>query len=100
MSTAMGNGIALPHPRNPVIEKNEDQCAVLGFLENEVDWGALDGKNVTAVILVVSASARFHLAALQRISFFCRDGGFCALLENRASPEELVSYIGKTEAAW
>jgi PTS system nitrogen regulatory IIA component len=100
MSTAMGNGIALPHPRNPLIEKTEDQCAVLGFLENEVDWGALDGQTVNTVILLVSASARFHLAALQRITFFCRDGGFCALLKRRASQEEILAYIGEAEAAW
>jgi PTS system nitrogen regulatory IIA component len=100
LSTAVGNGIALPHPRNPIIEKEEDQCAVLGFLENEVDWDALDGKTVTAVVLVVSSSARSHLTALQRITFFCRDGGFCGLLKRRAPPEEILAYIEKAEAAW
>jgi PTS system nitrogen regulatory IIA component len=100
MSTAMGNGIALPHPRSPVIEKTEDQCAVLGFLENEVDWGALDGKTVTTAILVVSSSAKLHLASLQKITFFCRDDGFCALLKRRATQEKILAYIETTEAGW
>jgi PTS system nitrogen regulatory IIA component len=100
MSTAIGNGIALPHPRNPVIENEEDQFAVLGFLESEVDWNALDGQKVGTVILIASASPRLHLASLRRITFFCRDEGFCALLKARASKEEILSFIEKTEALW
>ena len=100
MPTAMGNGIALPHPRNPVIEKEEDQFAALAFPENEIDWGALDGKPVHSIILIVSASARMHLFSLQRITFFCRDDGFCLLLKNRAPAEEIVGYVEKTEQGW
>jgi PTS system nitrogen regulatory IIA component len=98
--TAMGNGVALPHPRNPVIENEAEGCAALGFTKNKIDWGALDGKPVTTLILVVSASAKMHLALLQRISFFCRDSGFTSLLDRRAPAEEIFGYIEKTEAGW
>ena len=100
LSTAVGNGIALPHPRNPVIENGDDQFAALAFTENPVDWGALDGRPVRAVILVVSASPKMHLASLQRITFFCRDEQFCGLLDRRAPAEEIVDYVEKTEAGW
>jgi len=100
MPTAMGNGIALPHPRNPLIENAEEQFAALAFLENEIDWGALDGKPVHSIILLVSASAKMHLATLQRITFFCRDENFCALLKRRAPAEEIFSLIEKTEQGW
>ncbi|MDR2313369.1 MAG: PTS sugar transporter subunit IIA [Spirochaetaceae bacterium] len=100
MPTAMGNGIALPHPRNPILEREEAQIAALAFLENGIDWGALDGRAVDTVILVVSASARIHLSMLQRITFFCRDGGFCALLQRRAPAEEIFDYIERGEKSW
>jgi PTS system nitrogen regulatory IIA component len=100
MPTAMGNGIALPHPRNPVIQNEEEQCAALAFPSQEIDWGALDGRPVNAVILVVSASAKIHLALLQRITFFCRDKGFCALLQCRAPADEILGYLKTAEAAW
>ncbi|MDR2471148.1 MAG: PTS sugar transporter subunit IIA [Treponema sp.] len=100
LSTAMGNGIALPHPRNPVIERGEDQFAALAFTENPVDWGALDGRPVGVVILAVSASAKAHLSSLQRITFFCRDEGFCRLLDSRAPAEAIFDYVEKTEAEW
>ena len=100
MPTAMGKGIALPHPRNPVIEKEEDQFAALAFPENNIDWSALDGKPVHAIILVVSASARMHLSLLQRITFFCQDEGFCSLLKRCAPAEEIFDYIEKAEQGW
>jgi len=100
MPTALGNGIALPHPRNPLIENAEEQFAALAFLENEIDWGALDGKPVHSIILLVSASAKMHLATLQRITFFCRDENFCALLKRRAPAEEIFTLIEKTEQGW
>jgi PTS system nitrogen regulatory IIA component len=100
MPTAMGNGIALPHPRNPVIKKEEEQFAALAFPENEIDWGALDGRPVHTIILVVSASAKMHLAALQRLTFFCRDEAFCSLLKSRAPAEEIFAYIEKVEKGW
>ena len=100
MPTAMGNGIALPHPRNPLIEKEAKQFAALAFPENHLDWGALDGKPVHTIILVVSASAKSHLFSLQRITFFCHDKGFCSLIERRAPAEEILEYIEKTEHGW
>ncbi|MDR0599288.1 MAG: PTS sugar transporter subunit IIA [Treponema sp.] len=100
MPTAMGNGVALPHPRNPVIEKAGDQFAALAFPETPLDWEALDGKPVHAVILLVSASAKAHLSLLQRITFFCRDEGFCRLLDRQAPAEEILAYIEQTEGAW
>lgn len=100
MPTAMGNGIALPHPRNPLIEKEEDQFVAIAFPENEIDWGALDGKKVHSIILIVSASAKTHLFALQRISYFCRDETFCSLLKRRAPAPEIIQHIEKTEQGW
>jgi PTS system nitrogen regulatory IIA component len=100
MSTAAGNGIALPHPRNPVVSAVSDQFTALAFPDKPVDWGALDGRPVDAVLLVVSASPKLHLRSLQRLSFFCNEREFCSLLENRAPEEVILSYIKKTEEAW
>jgi PTS system nitrogen regulatory IIA component len=100
MPTAMGNGIALPHPRNPLIEKEEDQFVAIAFPEDDIDWGALDGQKVHSIILIVSASAKTHLFTLQRISYFCRDEAFCSLLKRRAPAQEIIQHIEKTEQGW
>jgi PTS system nitrogen regulatory IIA component len=100
MSTGIGAGIAIPHPRNPVTTAPEEQFAALAFLEKPVDWKALDAVPVHTVLLVVSASAKFHLQTLSEITFFCQQDEFLKLLGERASSEAIIRYIKDTEQTW
>jgi PTS system nitrogen regulatory IIA component len=100
MSTGMGNGIALPHPRNPLAEKPEQQSISIGFPKTEINWKALDGKPVHAIILIVSASPKLHLHTLSKISFLCREESFAELLRNQSSAEIIRKAIQEAEAAW
>jgi PTS system nitrogen regulatory IIA component len=100
MSTAVGHGISLPHPRNPLITDTHEQFVAIAFPKRNVDWSALDGAPVHTVILIVSASAKLHLRTLSQINFFCQQESFRALLENRASREEIIKVIGDAEEAW
>jgi PTS system nitrogen regulatory IIA component len=100
MSTGIGKGIALPHPRNPVIAGESKQFVAIAFPETPVDWKALDGKAVYAALLIVSASARLHLHTLSKINFLCRQENFLELLQNRASRETIIEAIGEAEKTW
>jgi PTS system nitrogen regulatory IIA component len=100
MTTAAGRGIALPHPRNPLIESSEDQFVAVGYCAEPVDWNALDGKPVTTVFFIASSSPREHLHTLSRVNYFCRNPNFCALLEERAPLEELLAAIARAEETW
>jgi len=100
MSTSIGRGIAIPHPRNPFINGQEEQFAALGFLDHKIDWNALDGNPVDTLILTVSATAQLHLKILSSITFFSRQDKFIRLLRERASPEEIIRYIKDTEKEW
>jgi PTS system nitrogen regulatory IIA component len=98
--TAMGNGIALPHPRNPLIATSAEQLVSIAFAERGLDWEALDGKPVHTVMLILSASSRTHLHTLSRINYFCQQRPFVELLERRASPEAILRFIAETEKTW
>jgi PTS system nitrogen regulatory IIA component len=100
MTTAVGNGIALPHPRNPIITESAEQFVSVSFPEQEIDWEALDGKRVHTVILIISASAKMHLHTLSRLNFFCQQESFRMQLRNRASPAEILKTIEETERTW
>jgi PTS system nitrogen regulatory IIA component len=100
MPTAVGNGIALPHPRNPVVTESSQQFISIAFAESCLNWEALDGKPVRTVMLIISASPRLHLHTLSRINYFCQQQPFLDLLERRASPRELLSLIAATEKTW
>ncbi|MDR1901450.1 MAG: PTS sugar transporter subunit IIA [Treponema sp.] len=100
MSTAIGGGIALPHPRNPLISAPEEQFVCIAFPQNPPDWNSLDGQNVHTVFLIVSASAKLHLHILSEINYFCRQEKFFELLKRRVSQEELVRMIAEIEETW
>jgi PTS system nitrogen regulatory IIA component len=100
MPTAVGNGIALPHPRNPLIAESAEQFVSIAFAERDLNWEALDGKPVRTVMLILSASPRMHLHTLSRINYFCRQKSFVELLEKRASPAEVLRMIEAAEKTW
>jgi PTS system nitrogen regulatory IIA component len=100
MSTGIGRGIALPHPRNPVICEKRQQFVTIAFPRHPVDWNALDNCSVHTVMLIVSASAKQHLHILSKINFLCQQKHFYQLLQDRASQKEITQAIGEAELAW
>lgn len=100
MPTAIGSGIAIPHPRNPLISDEELQRVAVIFLKTPVPYNALDRKPVSTLFLILSASARTHLGILAEISHLCQKSDFIELLEKRPSTEELTSYIAGVESGW
>ncbi|MDR1324914.1 MAG: PTS sugar transporter subunit IIA [Treponema sp.] len=100
MSTAIGKGIALPHPRNALISDLKDQFMAIGYLRRDIDWKALDGNGVHSFLLIVSASPKLHLQTLSRVNFFCQREDFRTFLRNRASQDEIIKMIGDTEKEW
>jgi PTS system nitrogen regulatory IIA component len=100
VSTAMGRGIALPHPRTPLLGDPGEQRVVTAFLRRPAAWDAPDGEPVHTALLIVSASARLHLHTLSGINFLCRQEQFHRLLKNRAPAEEILRAIAEAEQAW
>jgi PTS system nitrogen regulatory IIA component len=100
MTTAIGHGIALPHPRNPLITDAAHQFVAIAFFEQPADWNALDGKKVHSAVFIVSASPKLHLHTLSRINYFCQQETFRELLAKRAPREEILRVIAESEQAW
>ena len=97
MSTGIGSGVAVPHPRSPVFGQEADgeldeQMAVC-FLARPVDWQAVDNKPVFVLFIIVAPTARQHLHLLSRISYCMRDNAFRELLSGRPAPQELLNAI-------
>lgn len=100
MSTAIGRGIAIPHPRNPIITDIEDASVSLCFLKTPLDFGALDGLPVHTLFVLLTASPRRHLEVLSKISYLCQLDDFLQLLQKRASAADIISFIKAKESAW
>ena len=88
---SVGDGIALPHVRNPAILGVNAPAVALGFLDNPIDFGALDGRKVRVIFLPQPVNIRQHLHLLARISFALRDDHFRRLLDKRAPAEDILA---------
>jgi PTS system nitrogen regulatory IIA component len=97
-STAIGDGIAIPHVRNPIVLHVEQPMITLGFLDAPVDFGALDGRPVHTLFAVVSPTVRAHLHLLSRIAFALRDPAFRDVIRRRGGEDEVVAEARRVES--
>jgi PTS system nitrogen regulatory IIA component len=98
-STAIGEGIAIPHVRRPMLLNTSSPAISLCFLERPVDFGAFDGQPVFAIFLLISPTARIHLHLLSRLSFALHDSQLKAAVVHRATRDELLAEFQRVERA-
>jgi len=98
-STAIGDGIAIPHVRNPVILHLERPMVTVCFLERAVDFGALDGKPVNVLFTLISPTVRAHLHLLSRLSYALRDRPFKDAVMQQAARDDLLAAAERCEEA-
>ncbi len=96
-STGIGDGIALPHVRNPIVLRVPQPVIRLCFLAQPVDFDAIDGQPVYCLFTIISPTVRFHLHLLSQISFALRDPAFKAAIEKRAPQEELFGHLQRID---
>jgi PTS system nitrogen regulatory IIA component len=96
-STGVGDGIAIPHVRNPVVLHVDRPSVTLSFLAHPVDFGAIDGRPVSTLFTIVSPTIRSHLHLLSRVAAALHDRGFKEAIVERASPERIVAEARRVE---
>ncbi|MBU0971196.1 MAG: PTS sugar transporter subunit IIA, partial [Proteobacteria bacterium] len=92
LSTGIGNGIAIPHPRVPLGYLNDPLVAVC-FLENPIDYQAMDQQPVKVLFLILCPDLKFHLHLLSALSFCLRDKSFVQFLNACPDPGALIEKI-------
>jgi PTS system nitrogen regulatory IIA component len=93
MTTALGDGLAVPHLRVPVVVNVARPTLGIFFTREPIDMGALDGKPVHTLFLLLSLTPRQHLELLARLAFLFRKPEFVKLLRERAKPEAIIEWI-------
>ncbi len=99
-SSGIGNGIAIPHVRNPIIFPVPHPVITLCFLEAPVDFGALDGKAVHTLFTLVSPNVRHHLYLLSRLAFALRDARFKNAIDRRGTKDEILNALRQVESGF
>jgi PTS system nitrogen regulatory IIA component len=97
-STGIGDGIAIPHVRNPIVLHIPTPTITLCFLEHAIDFGAIDGRPVNILFTIISPTVRAHLHLLSRLAFTLRDTAFKAALTHQESREQILERVCRIEA--
>jgi PTS system nitrogen regulatory IIA component len=92
-STSVGDGIAIPHPRNPVLLHTSQPTVTLAFLENPVDFQSLDGLLTKVLFCVISPTLRAHLHLLSMLGYALKDYKFREVIEQAESREEILGAL-------
>lgn len=100
MTTAIGKGIAIPHPRTPIITNTEEVVVSICYLKKPTDFGALDKEPVHTLFVVLTNSPKKHLEVLSRISYLCQSEPFRKLLECKAQKDEILNFVSSKEKEW
>lgn len=95
-STAIGDGVAIPHGKLPGLDKI---YGVFARSQAGVDFKALDGEptHLFFVLIAPENAAADHLKALARISRLLKDAGFRQRLMMAKNQQELFQLISEED---
>ncbi len=98
-STAIGDGIAIPHGKMPGVMQI---LGTFGRHRNGVDFDSLDGRPTYLFFVLVAPedSTSQHLKALARVSRLFKDGSFRERLITAKDAEEIFHLIVEEDARY
>lgn len=96
-STALDGGIAIPHPRRPIVLGVDWPLARLVFLADPVDFQAADGTPVDTLIAIIAPTVHEHLQLLARLGAVLKSPRVRQALRERAPASELLERINAAE---
>jgi nitrogen PTS system EIIA component len=99
-STGIGEGIAIPHVRNPVVLNGAPASITLCYLATPIVFGAIDGQPVHTIFSMISPTIRGHLRLLARLSWALHAPRFKAAVLRRAPEAEIVEEAAAIEASF
>lgn len=93
-STGIGMGVAIPHCKSDVVN---EAAFTLVKLKNEIEWGSLDDKPVSYIIMLAAPNSadNVHLKMLSQLATNLMDEDFRKGLLEATSIEEIKNVFTK-----
>ena len=96
-TTAVGDGIAIPHVRNPILLQLPVPKVALCFLAQPIDFEALDGKPVQILFTLTSPTVKMHLHLLSKLAYALRDNRLREALRSPCNSALIMSALKSIE---
>ena len=99
-STGVGDGIAIPHVRSPVVMHLTEPSITLSYLDHAVDFAAIDGKPVHTIFSIVTPTLRLHLRLLSQLAAALHDSAFRAAVMSKAPAPKVLGEARRVEGGF
>ncbi|MDX9979998.1 MAG: PTS sugar transporter subunit IIA, partial [Lentisphaeria bacterium] len=93
LSTGVGNGVAIPHPRDPVATLKAPAMIIFGRSAKGIDFGAVDGKPVHLFFLLCCQNIEIHLHLMGRMAKLLRNRDFLAQCQACENPGDVLRVV-------
>ncbi|MBQ1834055.1 MAG: PTS sugar transporter subunit IIA [Treponema sp.] len=93
LSTAVGHGVAIPHPRKSILQKESDQRIIVCYPKNRIDMSSPDGTTVFVMFILLTKETKVHLGALSDLAKLVHCLEFRQFLETKPDAAALVEKI-------
>ena len=96
MTTAVGHGIAIPHPRRLMPGMFPEPAVALGICPKGADFGAIDDQLVHIFFLACATREEIHLRLMANLSLLTRREDTIAKLRTCTSPRQVVELVSSS----
>ena len=93
VSTAMGGGVAIPHPARPLDMGGAPPLCGCFYLEDPIDFKAPDGVDVFCMFLLLSPDPSTHLKLLSSLARVLKKPQFAPFLRDQPQADALLKTI-------
>lgn len=97
MSTALSNGVAVPHTRDFLLQESFDVVAV-AYPREPIEFGALDGKPVHTLFFLFACDDKRHLHLLAKLAHLSSKEENLSFLKTHPGKLQLLDYVKNWEA--
>ncbi len=90
--TALGEGIAIPHTRDFVLNPQSDVVFAV-FLEKPIPYGALDGQPVDVLFFLFASDDKKHLSLLAKLAHLSGEKDAVKFLRQKPTKAALLNFV-------
>ncbi len=98
MSTAILDGVAVPHPRRSAAGMFSESLVVAAISRKGVDFGAPSGVPVRLFLMICAKDDRSHLQILSLLSQILNNTPLAQRLMSAVGPRAVINAVARAEA--
>jgi len=99
LSTGIANGIAIPHPRDPISTLRAPACVIYGYSKQGIDFDAEDGKKTHIFFMICSQNIELHLHLMGCLARLLSNDKVISALTKCENSTDIMKLIMENERA-